>query len=118
MKTVTVCNCFAKAGISEKKCANAFLNADDPFKDLKDQLEKVAFLTSEFFPEGTKAKDVVSMNDFVNTAELIMNDEEVISDVLWEENFDAKEDNDSDVNFLIQPTWPQYVKHWRHYEAT
>ena len=39
-------NCFAKDRISEKKCANALLDADDSFKDLKDQLEKLAVHTS------------------------------------------------------------------------
>ena len=61
MKTKTVCKYFAKAGISEKKCADALLDANDPFEDLNDQLEKLAVHTSEFFPEGTTAKDVVSM---------------------------------------------------------
>ena len=36
-----------------------------------------------------------------------MNDEEIISDVLGEENFEAEEDEDSDVDFLIEPTCPQ-----------
>ena len=36
-----------------------------------------------------------------------MNDEEIISDVLWEENFEAEEDKDSDVDLLIEQTWPQ-----------
>ena len=80
VKTETTCNSFAKAGISEKKCADALL--DDPFKDLKDQLEKLTVHTFEFLPPGTMAKDVVSMDVFVNTSEAIINDEEIISDVL------------------------------------
>ena len=47
------------------------------------------------------------MDDFVNTTEPIMKDEKIISDVLWEENFEAKEDKDSDVDLLIEKTWPQ-----------
>ena len=107
VKTETICNCFAKAGISEEKCANALLDADDPFKVLWDQLEKLAVHTSEFFPEGTTAKDVVSMDDFVNTTKPIMNDEEILSDILVGENFEVKEDEDSDVDFLIKPICPQ-----------
>ena len=47
------------------------------------------------------------MDDFVNTTEPILNDEEIISDVLGEENFEAEKDEDSDVDFLIKPTFPQ-----------
>ena len=36
VKTETICSCFAKGGISEKKCADTLLDADDSFKDLKD----------------------------------------------------------------------------------
>ena len=106
VKAETIGNCFAKAGISEKKQADALLDADDPFKDLQDQLDKLAVHTSEFFPEGTTAKDIVSMDDFVNTTEPIMNDE-IISDVLDEENLEAEEDEDGDVDILIEPTCPQ-----------
>ena len=107
VKTETICNCFAKAGISDKKCADALLDADDPFKDLKNLLEKLAVHNSEFFPEGTTANDVVSMDDFVNTTEPIMSNEEIISGVLGEESFEAKEDEDSGVDFLIEPNYPQ-----------
>ena len=62
--------------------------------------------TSKFFPEGITTKYVVSMDDFVNTTEPIMNNEEIISDVLGGKNFEA-EDEDSDVDFLIEPTCPQ-----------
>ena len=47
------------------------------------------------------------MDDFVNTTEPIINDEEIISSVLEEENFETVEDEESDVDFLIEPTCPQ-----------
>ena len=47
------------------------------------------------------------MDDFVNTTEPIMNDEEIISDVLDDENLEAEEDEDGDVDILIEPTCPQ-----------
>ena len=120
LKTKTIFNCFTKARLSEKKCADNLLDVDDLFKDLKDQLERLAVYTSEFFPEGTIAKDVMSMDDFVNTTMSIMNDEEIISDMLGEENFEAEEDKDSDVDFLIEPTcnWVLHIKPWKYYEAT
>ena len=41
------------------------------------------------------------MSDFVNTIEPMMNDEEMISDTLDEENFESEEDGDGDVDILI-----------------
>ena len=38
----TVVNCFEKAGISKEKQSEALLDADDPFKDLQEQLDKLA----------------------------------------------------------------------------
>ena len=107
VKTETIFSCFAKAGISEKKCADALLDADDPFMDLMDQLEKLAVHTSDFLPEGTRANDELPMEDFFKTTEPIINDEEIISDVLGGENFEAEEDEGSDVDFLIEPTCSQ-----------
>ncbi|XP_004209703.2 tigger transposable element-derived protein 4-like [Hydra vulgaris] len=46
VKTETICNCFALAGISEKMCFDASVDVDDPFEDLKDQLEKLAVHSS------------------------------------------------------------------------
>ena len=40
--TKTVVNCFEKAGISKEKQSEALLEADDPFKDLQEQLDKLA----------------------------------------------------------------------------
>ena len=72
--------------------SDSLLDAEDPFKNLQNQLDKLAVLTSEFFPEIITAKDVVSMADFFNTTESIMNDKEIISGVLDEENLEAEED--------------------------
>ena len=49
----TVVNCFKKAGISKEKQSEALLDADDPFKDLQEQLDKLAVYNPKFFPEGT-----------------------------------------------------------------
>ena len=47
------------------------------------------------------------MDDFVNTTEPTINDEEIISYVLGEENFEAQEDEDKGANFFIESTCPQ-----------
>ena len=65
------------------------------------QLDKLERHTSEFFLDWTTGKDLVSMGDFVNTIEPMMNDEEIISDVLDDENLESEEDGDGDVDILI-----------------
>ena len=58
-------------------------------KNLQDQADKLAFLFSELFPEGTIAKDVVSIDDFFDTTESIKNDKDIISGMLNEKNPEA-----------------------------
>ena len=41
------------------------------------------------------------MGDFANTIEPMMNDEEIISDALNEENLESEEDGDDGVDILI-----------------
>ena len=50
--TKTVVNCFEKAGISKEKQSEDLIDADDPFKDLQEQLDKFVVYNSKFFPEG------------------------------------------------------------------
>ena len=68
----TVVNCFAKAGISKEKEVKSLSEADDPFKDLQEQLVKLAVHAPEFFPEGTTAADVVFAADSVINTEPVM----------------------------------------------
>ena len=69
--------------------SDSLQDAEDPFKNLQDQVDKLEFLISEFFPDGTTAKDIVSMSDFFNSTDPIMNEEEIISGVLNKENLEA-----------------------------
>ena len=47
------------------------------------------------------------MKDFVNTTDPIMNDEEIMSEVLNEENIESEEDGDCDVDIFIEQTGPK-----------
>ena len=106
-KAETIGNCFAESVISKKKQDDALLDADDRFKDLQDQLDKLASHTSELFLGVTTVKGVLSMKDFVNTTEPIMNDEKIMSEVLNEENIGSEEDGDYDVDIFIEQTEPK-----------
>ena len=80
----TIVNCFAKAGISKEKQSEALLDAEDPFKDLQEELDKLSVHAPHFFPEGTCANDVVSADDSVINTEPILTDDELFSEFFEE----------------------------------
>ena len=97
-------NCFAKAGISKEKQVESLSEADDPFKDLQEQLDKLAVHAPEFFPERTTAADVVSADDSVINTELVMTDDEML-----DQDDHATEEGDDDTSY-IQPSCPKSDK--------
>ena len=56
VKTSSIVNCFAKAGISKDQQKSVQSDDNDPFRDLQNHIEKLG----EFYPLGTTAEDVVS----------------------------------------------------------
>ena len=101
--TKTVVNCFEKAGISKEKQSEALLDADDPFKDLQEQSEKLAVYNPEFFPEGTTANAIVSVDDSPTSTEPLMTDDAILCDVLVEESSETEDDTDGISNEPICP---------------
>ena len=98
----TVVNCFSKAGISKEKQVESLSEADDTFKDLQEQLDKLAVHAPEFFPEGTTAADV---DDSVINTEPVMTDDEILFDMLDQDDH-ATEEGDDDTSY-IQPSCPK-----------
>ena len=98
----TVVNCFAKAGISKEKQVESLSEADDPFKDLQEQLDKLAVHAPEFFPEGTT--DDTADDSVINT-EPVMTDDEILFDMLDQDDH-ATEEGDDDTSY-IQPSCPK-----------
>ena len=68
------------------------LDADDPFKDLQEQLDKLAIYNPEFFPEGTTANDIVSVDDSLTSTEPLTTDGVILCDVLDEEGSETEDD--------------------------
>ena len=101
--TKTVVSCFEKARISKEKQSEALLDADDPFKDLQEQLDKFAIYNPEFLPEGTTTNDVVSVDDSLTSTEPLMTDDVVLCDVLDEEGSETDDDTDDVSNEPICP---------------
>ena len=92
--TKTVVNCFEKAGISKEKQSEALLDADDSFKDLQEQLDKLAVYNPKFFPEGTTANDIVSVDDSLTSTKPLMTDDAILCNVLDEKGSETEDDTD------------------------
>ena len=67
-KAKIVVKYFEKAEISKEKQSKDLLDAYDPFKDLQEQLDKLAVYNPKFFPEGTTANDIVSVDKSLSPA--------------------------------------------------
>ena len=101
--TKTVANCFEKAGISKEKQSEALLDADDPFKDLQKQLDKLAVYNPEFFLEGATTNDIVSLDDSLTSTETLMTDDAILCNVSDEEGSETEDDTDGVSNEPICP---------------
>ena len=101
--TKTVVNYLEKAGISEEKQSKALLDTHDPFKNLKKQLDKLVVYNPKFFPEGTTANDIVSVDDFLTSTEPLMTDDAILCEVLDEEGSEIKDDTDDVSNEPVCP---------------
>ena len=78
------------------------LDADDHFKDLQEQLDKLAVYNPKFFPEGTTA-NIVSVDDSLTSTEPLMTDDAILCDVLDEEGSETEDDTDGVSNEPICP---------------
>ena len=101
--TETVVNCFEIAGISKEKQSEALLDADDPFKDLQEQFDKLPVYNPKLFPEGTTTNDIVSVDDSLTSTEPLMTDDVILFDVLDEEDSETKADTNDVSNEPIFP---------------
>ena len=77
------------------------LDADNPFKDLQEQFDK--FAVYKFFPEGTTANDIFSVDDSFTSTETLMIDDAILCDVLDEENFETDDGTDDVSNEPLCP---------------
>ena len=79
------------------------LDIGNPFKDLQEQLDKLAVYNPKFFPEGTTANDIVSVDDSLTSTEPLMTDDAILCDVLDEEGSETKDETNGVSNEPICP---------------
>ena len=116
--TKTVVNCFEKAGISKGKQSEALPDDDDPFKDLQEQLNKLVVYNSKFFPEGTTANGIVSVDDSLTSIEPLMTDEAILCNVLNEEGSETEFRHMMFLMNQLAHNLVMCVKLWMYFENT
>ena len=108
VKTSTIVNCFAKAGISKDQQKSAQLDDSDPFRDLQNQIKKLG----EFYPPGSTAEDVVSADENVLCTVPLLTDEELIEEMNNEDGDDADSGEGDDGDALLNPVCPKVSDIW------
>ena len=104
VKTSTIVNCFAKAGISKDQQKSAQSDDDMPFRDLQNQIKKLG----DFYPPGTTAEDVVSADENVMSTVPLLTNEELIEEVMNAANGDDADDGeDDDDDTLLNSVCPK-----------
>ena len=76
----------------------------DFFKDLQEQLDKLAVNNPKFFPEGTTANYIDFVDDSLISTEPLMTNDAILCNILDEESSEAEDDADHVSN---KPIFPQ-----------
>ena len=80
------------------------LDTEDFFKDLQEQLDKLAVNNPKSFPEGTSANYIDCVDDSLISNEPLMTNDAILCSVLDEEGSEAEDDTDDVSN---KPIFPQ-----------
>ena len=104
MKTFTIFNCLAKAGISKDQQKSAQSDGDDPFKDLLNQTEKLGKFYQVFQVQQLKMS-------FLCTVPLLT-DEELTEDMNNENRDDTDDGEDDDDDALLNPVCSKASDIW------
>ena len=81
-------------------------------------MDKLTVYNSKFFPEGTTANDIVSVDDSLTSTEPLMTDDGILCDVLDEEDSETEDDTDDVSNESIGHNLVMCVKLWMYFENT
>lgn len=90
-------NCFGKTKVSKERQLTSSADADDLYKYLLEQLDKLDANLPKLFKEGTSSIDVIFANDLIISTGTVVNNGNILSDVFDEQNSVTKE---SDTSFI------------------
>ena len=81
-------------------------------------MDKLTVYNPKFFPEGTTANDIVSVDDSLTSTEPLMTDDGILCDVLDEEDSETEDDTDDVSNESIGHNLVMCIKLWMYFENT
>ena len=94
-------HCFTKCGVSSENRERAVTNEDDPFKELKNEIDQLRGSHTEVVPTKITTKDLVDVDDKVLTTEPFT-DEEFLADFrelqVEQNNSDNRKDNNDAID--------------------
>ena len=106
MKMLTICwenvteetvkKCFAKSHISPQDQTSAQDDLDDPFTELRNDLEKLKSLGVDEYPEEVAPEEFASFDDTVAATEPVLSDESILAMVREIEEPIEVEDDEED----------------------
>ena len=92
----TVKKCFIKFRISSKDQANTHNNLDDPFIELRSNMEKLKSLGVNVIPEELTPEEFANFDDTVVATELTLSDQSILAMVHEVEEPDEVESDEED----------------------
>ena len=92
----TVKKCFIKFRISSKDQANTHNNLDDPFIELRSNMEKLKSLGVNVIPEELTPEEFANFDDTVVATELTLSDQSILAMVHEVEEPDEVENDEED----------------------
>ena len=111
----TIVNCFRKAGITSEAQNAAITDADDPFSDLKENLQQLHDIDPDMVPESVTPESLIDVDNEVLTTAPVIADDDILRSVTTnqQEQSDKDDDNDEEVEeaaperplrFLVEST--------------
>ena len=98
----TMKKCFAKSRISAEDQASAQNDLDDPFIELRSNMEKLKSLGVAVIPEELTPEEYANFDDTVATTEPVLSDESILTMVREDEESIEVEDNEEEGDNTIE----------------
>ena len=97
--TTTIVNCFKKAKISATSQIEAINDSDNPFNDLKYQLDKLRRRDSFSLLQSNSVESFVDFDNDVQSSNGVMTEEKVLREVIGDDD-DLNEDKEEDLELV------------------
>ena len=92
----TIVKYFRKAGITSEAQNAAITDADDPFSDLKENLQQLHDIDPDMVPESVTPESLIDVDNEVITTAPMITDDDVLRSITTNQQEQSDEDDDND----------------------